>query len=135
MVHPRCYGYEIKCGPRRRCTFRQFSHREKSAQAGRKKQERKRETRERDFVPSISGFSERFAERFREFHSSGFPHFLHLSFLSFPLPRRFRHCGTVRGEEEPSNLANDVLKIPDNVSSLLYDSSLLGNFLNDKFHA
>lgn len=29
--------YEIKCGPRSRCTFRQFSHREKSAQEERKK--------------------------------------------------------------------------------------------------
>lgn len=77
----------------------------------------------RDFVPSISGFSD----------SPGvFANFTRPFFFSFSLS--LCHCGTVRGaREEVGNLANDVLKISDKVFFLLYDPSVLANFLNDKF--
>jgi hypothetical protein len=69
----------------------------------------------------------RFSGRSREFHSSIFPRFLPPSLpfsLSLSLPHS-RCCFAVvaQREGEPGNLANDVLKIPDNVCPLLYDSS------------
>lgn len=65
----------------------------------------------------------RFAGRFREFHST-----IHLFSLA-PIVVEYA------ANEQPGNLANDVLKIPDNVFSLLYGSLVLANFLNDKFRA
>lgn len=60
----------------------------------------------------------RFVGRFREFHSTvSLFLFLSVALALFAIvPHRAANV-------EPSNLENDVLKIPDNVFSLLYGSS------------
>lgn len=115
-------GYEIKravhgSGAR---TFRQFSHRGKERASLGGKKERKRDARERDFVPSISGFSDSPSVlSSREFHPPG-------RFSLLPPPCAIvgsrERAGERAANVEPGNLANDVLKIPDNVFPLLYGS-------------
>lgn len=99
---------------------------EKRTRAEERKERRRKRESARLCAPPISGFSDSpgvFANFTRPFTPLSFS----LSLAPIVAERA--------ANEQPGNLANDVLKIPDNVFSLLYGPLVLANFLNDKFRA